>query len=208
MLVKITSIFNILPSLLNRADYLKTPRAYGTRSFKKGRKYDIDLTPYFEKFLRDKWEGDVDFSRYHIYLSHRSRVCNYKGVYRDALFSLILVITNSVNTEGYPIACIGFDIQPDSKSILVEQIQGVKGGLPYLGQFRWEKMLLKIVIDWARENRFSHVKVIRAQDCTYWSQENDEKNQRLYMKYDVTAKRMKFKYDEEQKVYVLDLTQN
>lgn len=47
--------------------------------------------------------------------------------------------------------------------------------------------------------------MIKSVDNRYHSDHDEENNKRLYMKYDVTARRMGFKLDKENDVYYIDL---
>ncbi len=104
-----------------------------------------------------------------------------------------------------PICNIGFDLEKDSNFIIVKQIQGVRGRQKEFSSLRWEKMLLQIVIDWAKQNGLKKVSVIRSVDSGWYRKADTARCERMYMKYDVTARRMGFKFDESKKVYSLPL---
>ena len=72
-------------------------------------------------------------------------------------------------------------------------------------------MLIQVVIDWARANKFKAVNILPAeQNVWYRRRPGDNKdlldqNRRLYIRYDVTATRMGFKYNKRLELYVLSL---
>lgn len=172
---------------------------------KKDRQCKIDLSGYFKRFSKKglKSKIRVRISRYKIHLFYvkggvgRPRSTIYKVIYTDAPYNFALV------KRKKPICNIAFTVRKyDESIILVRQIQGVPGRQKELRPFRWEKMLLQILIDWAKQNGFKRIDVVRAKDTGWYNKhENTERNKRLYMKYDVTARRMGFKFDEEKRVY-------
>lgn len=168
----------------------------------KGKRYDIDLYPYLMRFFKEGREERERCDAYSLY-AYRSKKEGYGSVelhaiYVDAVFSFILF------KDKNPIANIGFNIEADN-SILVKQIQGVRGRQDELGFLRWEKMLLQIVMDWARRNKFKKISVIRSIDSKWHRDYDKERRERMYLKYDVTARRMGFKYDVNKKLYFLYL---
>ena len=66
-------------------------------------------------------------------------------------------------------------------------------------------MLLKIATDWARENGYEEARVLCARENKWWK---EHRNNTLYMKYDVTARRSGFKFSPEKKAYVAPLAAN
>lgn len=168
-----------------------------------GRRSDIALSKYFKEFSKENQKKEEWLSTCSIYLYYHENARGYgcgrfSKIYVDAVYSFVLFkVEDSVCN-------IGFNVEEDN-TILVKQIQGVRGMQEELSLFRWEKMLLQIVIDWARENGFEKVSVIRAEDSEWYRKEDKERCNRMYLKYDVTARRMGFKYDEKRKVYSLSL---
>lgn len=121
------------------------------------------------------------------------------AIFVDAVYSLVLFKGTN------PVCNIGFNLGEDNSSILVKQIQGIQGKHKELSSLRWEKILLQIVVDWARRNNLKKVSVIRSVDSDWHNSSNKERCERMYIKYDVTARRMGFKFDEREKVYSLHL---
>lgn len=85
---------------------------------------------------------------------------------------------------------------------LIVQIQGpavwsydngekYKDAKRVLAKLRWEKALLKLLIDWAEQNSIPALYLLPAKMNRYRDLTKDI-NHRLYLRYDVTAKRMGF----------------
>ena len=104
------------------------------------------------------------------------------------------------------LAGIGFKIL--GKSIFVVQIQAARSSKKsLLDPFRWERMLLRLLIDWAKENGFSQVLIQPADQNEYFINGTDnDRNKRLKMRYDVTARRSGFKLDPNLNAYSLPLS--
>jgi len=170
----------------------------------KGRRYNIDLSSYLREFSKKNNEKSTRSDAYSIYLYYNEYGSGYgpgklRAVYADAIYSFVLF------KDKDPICNIGFNLEDDNDSILVKQIQGVYRKQKELSPLRWEKMLLQIVIDWAKQNKLKKVRVIRSEDSGWYRESNKERCERMYMKYDVTARRMGFKFDESEQAYSLSL---
>ena len=165
--------------------------------------YRSDLAGYLKDFQKSEVKQKLNFSDFSLYYSHDLCWSQFKGVYKDAFFTLILThqAEETVNGNFGAIACIGFDVVGPS-SILVKQIQGVSGQSDILKNFKWERMLVKMVMDWARNAGFQTVKIINSKSNGWYNQQRAES---LFMKYDVTARRSGFKFDEKDQTYVKDL---
>ncbi len=118
----------------------------------------------------------------------------YPSVYVDAEYVFVLCCGKQA------IAAIGFDVEENL--VLVKQIQGVKDNQEKLRGFRWEKMLLMLVVLWAEKNGFSDVGVQRAEDNKW---KNKVSESALKMRYDVTAQRCSFSLDQTRKFLVRKL---
>ena len=90
----------------------------------------------------------------------------------------------------------------NQSTILVKQIQGVFGKLSVLRYFQWERMLLSILIDWAKNAGFKIIRVIKAESNGWY---NDYRAKSLFMRYDVTARRSGFRFNKKDQAYVLTL---
>ncbi len=180
--------------------------------FKKGGRYNIDLSDYLKRFLKNSVKENLikkilrlvrmAHSRYDIYVYFASGGIGagigmpYNEIFFDAVCSFVLTRSNKA------LCSIGFDFIDRDNDILVSQIQGVRGRQEKLSPFRWEKMLLQILIDWAKQKGFKRIDVIRSTASKWYNKGNA---QNLYLKYDVTARRMGFVYDKKREVYSLSL---
>ena len=124
------------------------------------------------------------------------------GPYRDASFTIALygdVLTKEIPEDSDYLACIGFDA--DGDKIIVRQIQGNPGKGETLCLFKWERMLLTILTDWARQNGFNQIRVIPAKNSNWFRDCESERAKRMFMHYDVTARRSGFSFDQESGQY-------
>lgn len=110
---------------------------------------------------------------------------------------------------GETIACIGFDIDDDG-ALMVKQIQGVTAEanpsffIEALAPIRWEKIFLRILVDWDREFGFHQVRVQRAEDNAHYNPEELVVDVGDASKYQM---RLKTRYNGTAKKVVLDLMQ-
>lgn len=187
-------------------------------TFNEGSLYDINLKYYLKKFRKNSWFALL-FSliakfliKYQVFLSvetGRSDIPHLSKIYRDAEYSFIL--TAKIKILGkksiLAISSLAFDIpEKTNKSILIKQIQGVRGRRIFLRSFRLEKMLIEIATDWARKNSFSKVMIQSAKKNCWYNSSNEKRKKRLHLKYDVTAKRCGFKYNKTDEVFEKSLT--
>lgn len=100
------------------------------------------------------------------------------------------MLTHEENSWAYHIASIGFDIF-ERGIITVKQIQGVKDPRGMINRwkslrpFRWQKLLLIVVVDWASKYGLKQVRVISA-EYHPWRESMGKQKAKLY--YDVTPK--------------------
>ena len=106
------------------------------------------------------------------------------GIYPDAEFGFVL------RKCGNPIASIWFDV-PDTGVLFVKQIQGKKGLKEDLCAFRWERMLIRLLVEWARGRSFKEVRVVRGL-YQEWCRDWEDRKKKFFMIYDVSAKREGF----------------
>ncbi len=92
--------------------------------------------------------------------------------------------------------------------ILIDQIQATStlGTQKVLGTFRWEKVLVGLVIDWAAQNGLNRI-FIRPAKYNKYTAINNSAGNRGHMRYDITAKRMGFKILGGDLPHMLDLSQ-
>ena len=104
--------------------------------------------------------------------------------------------------KGLFSACLGFEFYKKD-SILIPQIQGVKGRGKSLESIRWPNALLNLTTEWARKLDLSEIMVL-PHDRSFWPiVELNKKGAKMY--YDITAKREGFNYDSEKKVFLKKL---
>ena len=198
---------SILRRIILRKHECKLPKNYGIKSFegiKRYKIYDINIQSYLRNFLN--FGKKIKVSDYKICLvySISNGYGYFNGVYHDAEYGFVLTksgLKEKICIGKTALACIGFDCYSDD-FITIKQIQGVSGKQNELNCFHWTKMLLKICVDWARDNGFKTVYVIRAKDSG-WYRVDREKS--MFMRYDVTARRSGFQFDEADKKYFLSL---
>lgn len=196
-------LFSILKKRVSK-NY-KLPRDYSLAVIRKineykYKDYSINLETYLNNFSKS---GQIsELNNYYVCLVY-GRGCGYfNNVYLDTEFGFVLVQkTLPTQTKRSAIACLGFDAS-SGIPVTVKQIQGVKSRQSDLVCLKWERMLLKICIDWAKDNGFVGVCVIRSVDSKWY---NEQRSNNMFMKYDVTARRSGFKFDSKSKKYVLRL---
>ena len=173
--------------------------------------YDMDLNPYLERFIKSTDNKDEGGLKRGIKIRMSSGVGIDKrspGPYRDASYTMALYESNQT-TEETPtaneyLACIGFDIEINK--IVVKQIQGSHGKEKTLSLVKWERMLLAILTDWAKKNGFKQVRIIQAKNSYWYRDYDEERTKRMFMHYDITARRSGFSFDQESGQYLKSIT--
>lgn len=174
----------------------KKQRRYPLRRFKDKKPYAIDLAPYTREFSRVAQEEESATSVLSVKLW--SGTGYLLGLYRDTPYGFILC------RGSVAVACVGFHTANDA--VIIRQIQGAYGQSETLVGLRWERMLVALVIDWAREVGFSRVKIQRGECNGYYSGGRSsslpalpaicaEQNRRLKRRYNGTARACGFKSD-------------
>lgn len=122
-------------------------------------------------------------------------------IYADTHYYFILIF------EDKPVASLGFEISEDKRNLYVLQIQGRRG---HYFNFHWARALLHYATDWAFRTTRVQTVYVRSGFCNFWcpvqlegslskfAQQNTEMRHRLFMTYDVTAKKLKFVPSPEQ----------
>lgn len=170
----------------------------------------IDLKPYLEKFKKPaKENGDVRDIRYRLVSNYGTRFVTAfrfrkSSIYRDAEFNFILSSGPWFYLTARAIISFNIFVDPGDGllTMRVRQIQAIRNRArtdPVPG-IRWEKMLLEIVIDYAKKNGFECVEVSSAKANRWRWQVPLE---RLILRYDVVAKRRGFKPDAMGEAYRL-----
>lgn len=179
--------------------------------FLKASRLETDLSQYFARFAKPNLNSEeAKLLQQNFYLqtsSGRGTDTLSPGPYRDASYTLALYLdqqsqTNICLKSNY-LACIGFDV--DNSQIIVRQIQGNPGKKEILQLFKWERMLLAILINWAESNEFNQIRIIQAKDSGWYREYEKERSQRMFMHYDVTARRSGFSFDQPSGQYVKSL---
>lgn len=118
-----------------------------------------------------------------------------KKVHIDAPYGLVLE-----DGSRRPIAVVGIEVHRDH--ILVTQLQGVRGAsesLALLG--RWEKSFVALVEELSQELNVPEVR-IRPADQIGWVTTGAVSLDRARLRYDVTAKRMGYRFDDRVNMFV------
>jgi hypothetical protein len=125
--------------------------------------------------------------------------------------SFSVIGSDSIEPSRYPGLDLGYLEKGD---VLVAQIQAQKGltkkGLLELKRLKWERTLLQMVVDWARGAGLPRVLVVPSAN-NYWltdshcQQIKNELKERLFLRYDVTARRCGFKQEADNLPYSLEL---
>lgn len=133
------------------------------------------------------------------------------NIYLDSFFNIFLTVSKSKRDNFYfPIALISFDIEEDRDTIVIWQIQGVRGATKFLKPVRWERMLVSIVVDWARMYNFKMVEIANVGELRFYPKRynggnmlldrwEEELAKRMEFRYSVTAKRLGFKFNKTTK---------
>lgn len=167
----------------------------------------ISADSYVQKFLKSGITGENSGYTLSFFIRERYRYFCLPGfnqqLYCDANLNFLLVAPDSC-----VVAQIGFEAEKGLvfwkiKKLIIKQIQGVRGKEEVLKKLRWEKLLVQAVIDWGKNQGVRRFEIMKAEENHYWWGSNTERKKRLFMHYDVTAKRMGFKPGG--KSYVLDL---
>ena len=154
---------------------------------------------FLNKFKKKSFEGNLE--EYYLRKTamensnhiHNNPHGNGFSIYMDAPYQIILVKDKKF------IANAGFT--PSKKSILIQQIQGVKCAEEKLKPLKWSKMLIKIITNWAEDMKIENAYLL-PHKRNIWGQVGDNRTGTKKLIYDVTAKREGFKYDPKKEVYV------
>ena len=143
------------------------PRRYPSERFKDGRRYAIALAPYLRDFSATE-KKPMALSPFSVMLWHGWGWERTEHVFRDEPFGFLLRYNRT------PIAGIGFALK--ERAVIIGQIQGVQGCARELRMLRWERMLVAIVVDWARAHGFLIIKIRRAEHNGYYFKENPRRD--------------------------------
>lgn len=138
-----------------------------------------------EEVFNSYRRNGAEIERYFIAKGYNWASCY--GVFPDAEFGLILL----KETDGDPktLASIWFDVLPYERIVFVKQIQGMRGMQEELKNFRWERMLLRFLVSWAKLCGAKYVYVICGEKQSYW---RENRRQKFHLLYNITPKREGF----------------
>jgi hypothetical protein len=96
--------------------------------------------------------------------------------------------------------------------LIINQLQGpsyMPGNLikETFRNLRWERLLSGVFVDWARRANLEKLYFLPAK-YNKWDLVRRDKNQTAHLRYDVTAKRLGFRRDAENKPYSLDVAED
>lgn len=131
----------------------------------------------------------------------------------DAKYHIVLFYRVPGHSEQ-GLANIGFNLSRYRPTVLIKQLQArrynsldvslsyIKGNpeehkkcaVGILKSLRWEKMLIQMVSDWAAENGFKKIAILKSKYNPWYERDFSfqNRNERLKMHYDVTPVRMGF----------------
>lgn len=154
--------------------------------------FPINSTEFLSGFVKTSAQ-DVNLKHYSIERDFGKGISRrFYGRFYESHYNFVLCY------DGEAAASISFGAIGWSMGILVAQIQGVKNKKEILSPLKWERALLNLVVEWAEENDIPEVQVVRSRNQLYWSMREDE---RWRLRYDITARRSGFFYDEQTEVY-------
>jgi hypothetical protein len=157
----------------------------------------------------EDYEMSISFGR-----KRDGRRTPFTQIYWDARFGFVL---SSSDNPASAIACLGFDFFWQGLGIV--QIQGVEGKQDFLRPLRWEQLLVRTAVEYARILEMRHVLMPCAARRAYNPLYNDElrslaklsqeaceaRAKRLYLAYDKTAEKCGFIYKPEWRAFALTL---
>ncbi len=170
-------------------------------SFRENVKENISIDSLIPEFLKSEFKN-IELPKYKVSTHWQLSDCRTPdyAFYLDANYVFILSGIDGEDNE-ISLACLAFN-PFGAKSICIRQIQGAYSDynkrVSILKPIKWERMMIKIVCQWARQHKIRNVYMISATESNWY---NDDRHNQMYMRYDVTAKRMGFKYNPLKKLY-------
>ena len=175
--------------------FVKSSRRYrALKPFIKSSWYETDLNQYLASFIKSSLNiNDKKSLQQNFCLRMSSDICgdslHLPKPYRDTRYTLALYKYDELLVE--------------ERKIVVRQIQGNPGKGETLRLFKWERMLLTILTDWAKKSGFSQIRVIEAKDQNWY---RIHRAKQMFMHYDVTARRSGFAFNQSIGQYIKILT--
>ena len=167
---------------------------------------EIDLSRLISRFLK-KGKNGAGFQYKANTLYGKSERDMDDVFFFDAPYRIILY--GFKNNVSVPIACIAF-IQTGPRSVCINQIQGpsydrseenTAARIAALSEVKWERLLVRVVCEWARKNRIESVEMISCKKSRWY---RDFRHKQMFIRYDVTARRMGFKESDKEGIYKID----
>ena len=102
----------------------------------------------------------------------------------------------------------------EERDVIIRQMQATHIDKERVNQvlypLKWERMLVSMLVGWSFQNSVNNVMILPAERNIYWDQGQRLRNgltleqhqHNLRMRYDVTAKRLGFKYEEKIQLWV------
>ncbi|MBI4120920.1 MAG: hypothetical protein HY457_01555 [Parcubacteria group bacterium] len=163
----------------------------------------------FKECLKSHLRGnDPPLFEYSLAFSHGKKERRAEGFeWWDTPFGVVLKYRSLRNPTDPPLsfsaACIGFSWKWGA--IRIEQIQGQRGYPEALKPLKWERMLVEYVTRWAPLLGATHVQIISGEDSEWYRKNNEALKKRFYLRYDVTARRLGFRWSDDANAYVLSV---
>lgn len=163
--------------------------------------HGINLPSLLNRFRKNNGHADLDLNRFEL---RRTTTTGYissdHSFYADG--STTFLLCYKIGSESIVVAGIGFIDATKQNTLVVTQIQGVRGKREYLAPLKWERMLLALVTEWARAKGARVIKVLAGCKNSWFS---DSSKKEFYMRYDITARRSGFRLEEGGEHYALIL---
>ncbi|MCP4677459.1 MAG: hypothetical protein GY854_18490 [Deltaproteobacteria bacterium] len=149
--------------------------------------FGADFLGDYTKQSQDVSESDM--ARYALDADIKLNGSNYgqrfKSKYFDSTFNFCLTYNKEL------IATLGFEI--DERTLIVWQIQGIRGQRRPLQPIKWSRALLKYCADWGEKIGVKKIGVVSAEHNLWTATHGHLDRKRGKLLYDVTAKRCGFK---------------
>lgn len=169
-------------------------------NFGRGKKVGfVDVPELLQKFKKERFR-EINFSTYSLFF------CVGKGIsredelervfYGDTYYHFVL------RNNNFYAAVLGVEFQ-NSREMIISQIQGVREMKDSLEPFYWTKAMVFVGLEFALRNKIERVMILPAERNKWWSHVQDANL--IYLYYDVTAKKMGFKYDSKRLMYIKDI---
>lgn len=123
------------------------------------------------------------------------------NIHWDAPYGIALAFRYQMADQEIPRAIANIAFKIGSGLIHINQLQGMPGRQKELLPLRWEKMLYQLVVEIARRLNFKMVEILPAEENEYYDPAYEARAERLKLRYNITAKRMGFKWNPKKEVY-------